>query len=94
MTEESCFRGDTGEQHTVDNPLRSPSPRSLYSRIPEGISEEAWRSARNPPLMELFSHDPFENITDVAAPTGNIVAACKTCFITLQQNRHVETSSS
>ncbi|KAM0914864.1 hypothetical protein ACQ4PT_011238 [Festuca glaucescens] len=71
MTDASCFGGDTGEQHTVDSPLRSPSPRSPYSRIPEGISEEAWRRAPDPPSMELFSHDPFENIPDVAAPAAS-----------------------
>ncbi|KAM0926454.1 hypothetical protein ACQ4PT_003524 [Festuca glaucescens] len=71
MTNASCFGGDTGEQHTVDNPLRSPSPRSPYSRIPEGISEEAWRRAPDPPSMELFSHDPFENIPNVAAPAAS-----------------------
>ncbi|KAM0930286.1 hypothetical protein ACQ4PT_001034 [Festuca glaucescens] len=62
--------GDTGEQHIVDSPLRSTSPRSLYSRIPEGISEEAWRRAPDPPSMELFSQDPLENIPDVAAPAA------------------------
>ncbi|KAM0834409.1 hypothetical protein ACQ4PT_063614 [Festuca glaucescens] len=71
MTDASCFGGDTGEQHTVDSPLRSPSPRSPYSRIPEEISEEAWRRAPDPPSMELFSQDPFENIPDVSAPAAS-----------------------
>ncbi|KAM0823329.1 hypothetical protein ACQ4PT_070936 [Festuca glaucescens] len=71
MTNASCFGGDTGEQHTVDSPLRSPSPRSPYSCIPEGISKEAWRRAPDPPSMELFSQDPFENIPDVAAPAAS-----------------------
>ncbi|KAM0908190.1 hypothetical protein ACQ4PT_015632 [Festuca glaucescens] len=71
MTDASCFGGDTGEQHTVDSPLRSPSPRSPYSCIAEGISEEAWNRAPDPPTFELLSQDHFEKIPDVAAPAAS-----------------------
>ncbi|KAM0898757.1 hypothetical protein ACQ4PT_021738 [Festuca glaucescens] len=71
MTDASCFGGDTGEQHTVDSPLRSPSPGSPYSCIPAGISEEAWNRAPDPPTFELLSQDHFEKIPHVAAPAVN-----------------------
>ncbi|KAM0847564.1 hypothetical protein ACQ4PT_054933 [Festuca glaucescens] len=71
MTDASCFGGDTGEQHTVDSPLRSPSPGSLYSCIPAGISEEAWNRAPDPPTFELLSQDHFEKIPHVAAPAAS-----------------------
>ncbi|KAM0926733.1 hypothetical protein ACQ4PT_003358 [Festuca glaucescens] len=71
MTDASCFGGDTGEQHTVDSPLRSPSPGSPYSCIPAGISEEAWNRAPDPPTFELLSQDHFEKIPHVATPAVN-----------------------
>ncbi|KAM0843062.1 hypothetical protein ACQ4PT_057953 [Festuca glaucescens] len=71
MTDASCFGGDTGEQHTVDSPLRSPSPGSTYSCIPAGISEEAWNRAPDPPTFELLSQDYFEKIPHVAAPAAS-----------------------
>jgi hypothetical protein len=46
-----------GEQVAVDSPVRSPM-NSPFSRIPEGISVEAWNRARDPPSMDLFSEDP------------------------------------
>ncbi|KAM0904307.1 hypothetical protein ACQ4PT_018098 [Festuca glaucescens] len=46
-----------GEQVAVDSPVRSPM-NSPFSRIPEGISVEAWNRAPDPPSMDLFSQDP------------------------------------
>ncbi|KAM0877794.1 hypothetical protein ACQ4PT_035259 [Festuca glaucescens] len=46
-----------GEQVAVDSPVRSPM-NSTFSRIPEGISVEAWNRAPDPPSMDLFSQDP------------------------------------
>ncbi|KAM0821849.1 hypothetical protein ACQ4PT_071901 [Festuca glaucescens] len=59
MLDSSTGGADVGEQVAVNSPVRSPM-HSPYSRIPEGISVEAWNRATDPPSMELFSQDPDE----------------------------------
>ncbi|KAM0923710.1 hypothetical protein ACQ4PT_005333 [Festuca glaucescens] len=59
LLDSSTGGADVREQVAVNSPVRSPM-HSPYSRIPEGISVEAWNRAPDPPSMELFSQDPDE----------------------------------
>ncbi|KAM0832562.1 hypothetical protein ACQ4PT_064814 [Festuca glaucescens] len=59
LLDSSTGGADVGEQVAINSPVRSPM-HSPYSRIPEGISVEAWNRAPDPPSMDLFSQDPDE----------------------------------